>query len=474
MLYNKKVELCAFEVIDKCNLFCNFCIRNATKNLKGVINSSTLKKRLDIISRQGELSHIALTGGEPFLHPSILTLAHIARAYASKVSITTNATVVKESLIKEFSKINNLHFIISLDGPPQIHAKVRGFNNAYTQLESFIELLHKYNIPFLINMTVSDENYLYVEDTISLAHKFGSRDIGISLVKPEGRGADVSLITNKHLLHACYSILKAKKIFDSPSFKIKFFDPLAHIFLPDHPITLCGASKNILHIQTNGLVRICTSCDQNLGNIEDSNYNIIEKINQDVYLEKINNREFNGNGCAKCEFKEACGGCRCRSKNINGDFLGIDPLCSKSFLKNLDYLTINKFGLDSLSNTHFKLIEEKYNTEVINENITIQSIEKADLTNNNYSSYSNATVLSLECNPSNLSNLKRLSEILIRFYKNAKFLYLKITRAERTQNDDFLILDILFSEGFDPELIDFDKKNNLFFTIPLQDLNLYN
>jgi len=329
------IKIVAFEILERCNLFCDFCVRSAHHKLTGTLSVRQFSDRVARLKEDfPELKHIALTGGEPFIHKSIVEMARIARLAASSVSITTNGTILNKDLMKEFFRLNGVHFIISIDAAkPEIHDEIRGMDGTFDRLTEFAQYCRSNNQTFLVNMTVSEKNVGEIYDTVRYAKKLGAGDISVALVKPEGRGYRIA-DEQRVLVQAGIQVAAAKKQFESNSFRVRFTEPLAHIFdvrlAETGRIGGCGAAANSLHIQCDGTILICTSCKETLGNVEDYSFSLKDRVNEDARLEAIKVRDKLGGACGSCEFKLNCGGCRCRAVCSDDGFLGPDVLCPKN------------------------------------------------------------------------------------------------------------------------------------------------
>ncbi len=328
----QNLQTVAFEITELCNLFCDYCLRNANGLSHEYVTVDKFHGRLRNITRQfPDLNLVALTGGEPFLHPDIVSLAELARGYARSVCITTNATTWDSSNLFNLAQIGNLQLILSLDGHrANIHDRIRGANGAFDRLLQFVSCLQTHDIPFLFNMTVNELNVHCIHNTVSLAADLGARDISIALVKPYGRG-QTFVASKDFLITVIRQIKSAKDRYQKSKFKVVFMDPLACVFNPLWTENIgCGAFNRSIHIQCNGKILICTSCDESLGNIDDPCVDLHHLLCFDERLVKLSNRTLQGE-CGSCELRQQCGGCRCRAKSCGNGFLGADPLCPKTF-----------------------------------------------------------------------------------------------------------------------------------------------
>ncbi len=329
------ISIVAFEILEKCNLYCDFCVRSASYKLEGMLTLEQFEGRLKRVKEAfGPLHLVALTGGEPFLHPNIYEFVKAAKSISQFVSITTNATVHKIPVIQALAELNFCHLIISLDGPDAVtHDFVRGKAGAFDGLVKFTQYCNEAGLKFLINMTVNEKNYEKIYQTAKLASELGARDISVALVKPEGRGKPIEQ-NDAVFAEVGRQTLSARRDFASRGLTVRFTDPLAHIFdvALEKPYLRrgCGANSGAIHIQCGGKILICTSCKEGLGNIEEPDLNLRERYVEDGRLCKIADRTQLGGACGDCEFVEVCGGCRCRSINAGEGFAEGDPLCPKN------------------------------------------------------------------------------------------------------------------------------------------------
>lgn len=329
-----EISTIAFEILERCNLFCDFCIRNATKQHGDNVSVDLFKKRLDAVLKNfPHIKLVALTGGEPFLHKDIINFVDICFSQDKSACITTNATVLNKATLEALSKYKNCHLIVSIDGPENIHDKVRGKEGAFNKLQEFMLFCRELDITTLVNITVNENNANYVEETIFIAYDFGARDISVALVKPEGRG-DIIHNGMKVFTNVSRQIASARRKLYHTDVKIFFTEPLAHITEvyreTSRNIYRCGAVSGSLHIQANGNVLLCTSCKQSLGNIDEIGEILRERYLDDYRSTSISNREKLGGECGACFVGDACSGCRCRAEKGDKGFLGGDPLCPKN------------------------------------------------------------------------------------------------------------------------------------------------
>jgi len=133
----------------RCNMHCSFCCYAAmdarnSSNIMPADWGSTFR-------RAKSLLHLTITGGEPFLRKDLTEIISeiINSSGVPRVSIKSNGFYLKR--IKEYipeliKRHKNTEFTlsISLDGPKDIHDKVREFKGAYDKVVETINTMEKY------------------------------------------------------------------------------------------------------------------------------------------------------------------------------------------------------------------------------------------------------------------------------------------------------------------------------------------
>tara|TARA_B100001250_G_C19789454_1_gene785731 strand:- start:793 stop:1833 length:1041 start_codon:yes stop_codon:yes gene_type:complete len=133
----------------RCNMHCNFCCYAAmdARNSSNVMPSDWGR----VFKRAKSLLHLTITGGEPFLRKDLTEIISeiIKSSGVPRVSIKSNGFYIKR--IKEYipeliNKHKNTEFTlsISLDGPKDIHDKVRNFKGAYDKVVETVNYMERY------------------------------------------------------------------------------------------------------------------------------------------------------------------------------------------------------------------------------------------------------------------------------------------------------------------------------------------
>lgn len=95
---------------NQCNRNCPFCIakKNTNKTKNSFLSLSNVEKAIDFC-KQEDIKTIALTGGEPTLHPNILEIAKMFRSNGFDVAIYTNYDFSEK--VKKLDGIVNRIFV---------------------------------------------------------------------------------------------------------------------------------------------------------------------------------------------------------------------------------------------------------------------------------------------------------------------------------------------------------------------------
>ena len=126
----QKPDLCwlFFEVTTRCNLHCQHCgswCGNAGKDLE----PEMVVKALNGLDPFRVM--IAITGGEPMLHPAIYEIGHAIAERGFRWGMTSNATTIDNLAAGRLKDAGMRTIAVSLDGQEQTHDSLRGRKGAW-------------------------------------------------------------------------------------------------------------------------------------------------------------------------------------------------------------------------------------------------------------------------------------------------------------------------------------------------------
>jgi radical SAM protein with 4Fe4S-binding SPASM domain len=121
------------QITERCNLHCAHCFVSSTREGSDIDPSDF---RETIIPRllRARVERITLTGGEPFIHPSLLQICTDAVAAGLSVGVCTNGTGVSDELVDRLRKLKKVHVNISFDGfRAETHGRFRGSAESFSE-----------------------------------------------------------------------------------------------------------------------------------------------------------------------------------------------------------------------------------------------------------------------------------------------------------------------------------------------------
>ena len=157
-------------------MLCGFCIHAAMDARKTPIMSA--EKWGLIFKRAKSLMHLTVTGGEPFIRKDFVEIIDniIKSSGVPRVSINSNG-FYKDRIQNFIPQLINKHkdteftLSISIDGPEEIHDKVRAFKGAYKKALETIAVMKDYrekpNFFLKLASVLTKDNKSYMENFLN-------------------------------------------------------------------------------------------------------------------------------------------------------------------------------------------------------------------------------------------------------------------------------------------------------------------
>lgn len=120
-LFNKNYPFSvSFVITHKCNFRCKYC--SSFNQKEEELSTREIKQMLSELKKAG-LFRLGITGGEPLLRKDIGEILEYAKRIGIQTTLVTNGFLVSKniSLLKHLNLL-----IVSLEGPKEIHDKIRG------------------------------------------------------------------------------------------------------------------------------------------------------------------------------------------------------------------------------------------------------------------------------------------------------------------------------------------------------------
>jgi MoaA/NifB/PqqE/SkfB family radical SAM enzyme len=112
---------------------------------------------------------VALTGGEPLMHAGLFDLCHELRHRGIKIFLLSSGLLLKRFAERIVENIDEV--IVSLDGPPEVHDRIRNVPRAFELLSAGVARLRelKRSLPVAARCTVQRLNCRELNRTVQTA-----------------------------------------------------------------------------------------------------------------------------------------------------------------------------------------------------------------------------------------------------------------------------------------------------------------
>jgi MoaA/NifB/PqqE/SkfB family radical SAM enzyme len=174
----------------RCNLHCRMCgqwgERGSLKNLPSAITKKYMELTLiDRLIKEVRSFHptITLFGGEPLLHPQWKDVVQLVKGAGLRCNMISNGILLRKKA-EEAVKLGLDEIIFSLDGPAEVHDRIRGVKGVFRRaLEGFQHLQRvkekygKRRPTINVNTVIWEENQAMLQEIVEQAAHFGAKTI---------------------------------------------------------------------------------------------------------------------------------------------------------------------------------------------------------------------------------------------------------------------------------------------------------
>ena len=362
-----------------CNLRCMHCYQRSTGET--LLNELTYAEKIKVVAELDRMfvCGVALSGGEPTIHPHFIdVLTEISRRGMYPAIATNGIALSDPHFVRKLKKIGLRYAEISIDhSKPQVHDKFRGVPGAWEKAVRGVQNCAREGIFTAIATTVTKMNIDDIENMIQLAEDLGARRIVFFNFIPVGRGYDnykldltpeereevlrtlareskrrsIEIVTTapqygRVVLQVTSGELVSPTHF-TPALRLGIYRAAAEF------IGGCGAGRVYFAIEPEGTVTPCVFMPIAVGNVRKDSLH--ELWLNDPLFNKLRDRSNLKGMCRVCKYRNICGGCRARALAYYGDPLMPDPGCI--YCRNEYYKLINQGP--RLRQAEFKLVSWK-------------------------------------------------------------------------------------------------------------------
>lgn len=247
-----------WEITNTCNYACSYCIFASN----GRVNPHELSlekiiKTINELKDQG-FNYIKFTGGEPFLRKDLFSILTHCDNVAVRYDISTNASLISKTYLKELNKLANLNFLhVSLDGfDKHSHESVRGLKTWEPTLKG-ITLLKNSNFKKRVGCVLHRENFNQIDKLVELLVENKINIVAFSLMEPAGRMQkdDPRILTKGQVATAIALISKLKERYSD-------IEIVSNLSTQEYKVNSCAGGTSFLFIDNIGSVSPCTWVSQ--------------------------------------------------------------------------------------------------------------------------------------------------------------------------------------------------------------------
>ncbi len=243
----------SFELTNRCNLNCQHCMRRRDFPVYD-LDYSFLDNILCQAKEYG-IDLVALTGGEPFLHPDWQKMFTRVAEKEFKFSLVTNGLLLSDAapfLAQPSIRKHVRHVSVSLDGATaEVNDSIRG-KGSYRKAMQGILAARARDIPLLLKFTVTRRNFSQIEDIAMMASHLEMQRVEFAQMHPTPENIEAGLmLTPKEWMDA---ETKIRQLFGAMKMDISMcaghYDP--------NSFSLCAhLSMNELYVEARGYLAVC-------------------------------------------------------------------------------------------------------------------------------------------------------------------------------------------------------------------------
>ncbi len=341
--------LIVWNFTNMCNLRCMHCYQRADAPLSDELS---LYEKLRVVHELDKVgvAAIALSGGEPSIHPDFLTIIKAIAARGMYAAVATNGWRFADiDFMKKAVEAGLRYVEVSVDSAnPKKHDAFRGVEGSWARAIKALENAVKLGVNHAMAVTITKMNINEIDDILDLAQSIGVKRVVFFNFVPTGRGVeiknlDLDPVEREKFMRKIYVEMKRRGIeivTTAPQYgRIVLQASMGREIAPTHfavqrdPIAKavaefvggCGAGRIYAAIQPNGIVTPCVFMPISVGSLRTSSFAKIWSENE--LLLKLRDKSNLKGHCRVCNFRNVCGGCRARAYAYFNDPLAPDPGC---------------------------------------------------------------------------------------------------------------------------------------------------
>jgi len=323
-------SLISWNLTRRCNLKCPHCYLEAGDAEETELTTAECHALIDEFKSLGT-EMLILTGGEPLLRRDIYEIASHASSTGMWVVMGTNGVLVNDHVADKMIECGVRGVGISIDSVDAAkHNAFRGGPNAWELSVRALDICTRKGLEVLVQTTLTSMNVNEIGQLIQFAKERGAWSFNLYFLVQTGRGQEMNDLSAEETERILRDLARSQTEYKpmlvrakcAPQYKQIAYD----LGLGGLESGGCMAGTEYCRIMPSGDVTPCPYMTVVAGNVRESSFTEVW-TSSPVFTELRDTSNLKGR-CGRCEFKEMCGGCRCRAFAAFGDYLHEDPACN--------------------------------------------------------------------------------------------------------------------------------------------------
>ena len=337
--------LVSYSITSRCNLACRHCYSESSEEAgRDDLSTEESLRLIDDMAGWG-IGLLIFDGGEPLCRADFFQVAGYASAKGIRTVIGSNGTMIDRATARRLLDTGIRSVAISIDGADaETHDFFRGKVGAFAEALRGASACRAEGLAFQFNVVIRKRTLPQLAEILRLATENGAEAIELFDIIPAGRAKrecqdEVLTIDERRevmewlaesqidypiviRVPACpmYPLVLKQKSIQPKHIPLEALSRIPYY----RKGCAAGMPFGYLVIRANGQLNPCMLLHTDLGSVREKNIRQIWE--QSPILAQLRSRELKGH-CGRCEYKEACAGCRGRAFEDTGDMLASDPGC---------------------------------------------------------------------------------------------------------------------------------------------------
>ncbi len=329
-----------------CNLACRHCYVSARAIPDP--QEMTTDDALSLVHNLASygVPSLLLSGGEPLARLDFFDIIQAAKRVGLSVTVSTNGTLIDRSFAQAIAEASIGYVGVSLDGPPELHDKLRCMKGAWEASVAGLEALGRAGVKRGVRFTLTPQTYRGLSSVLETVKELGVERFCMYHLVPSGRGARLADVTPEQRVDALNTVFEFAA--SSPGVEVLTVanpsDAVAlYLWLKERlparaegayaALAWNGGSRNgsgigLACIDEKGTVYPDQfSRNRPIGSVRQEPFDSLwERWRARLRLEPPG--RLLPHRCRSCRYLEICGGgLRARAEATTGDPSGFDPSC---------------------------------------------------------------------------------------------------------------------------------------------------